>query len=139
MHANTRRAHPVDHLVPVLVRLAAWTGCTTSGIEQLLSKVKTWLLTPRRRTWSPSRVEDEVSVACENMDKFDMGRLYRDAQSIYQKCYGKARNRSKAKLGSFAMSTKQARSHTEKDWIRQRRSDVRSEVAVGKREKLKTR
>ena len=43
-----------------------------------------------------------------------MDRLYRDAQSIYQKCYGKAHNQSNARLGSFAMNTKRAQLHTEK-------------------------
>eukprot|EP00959_Pyramimonas_sp_CCMP1952_P427750 8958268-Pyramimonas_sp.AAC.5 len=104
MHSSTRTVHPTDALLPVLLRFAAWKGCTTSGIEQMLSKVNTWLLTPRRKTLNLSRTEDEMFLVCEDLVAYNMDRVYKDADAIYKKCFGLPRARGKSSLGSFGKS-----------------------------------
>ena len=39
MRPSTRAAHPTDTLLPILVRYGAFNGCTTSGVEQLFSRM----------------------------------------------------------------------------------------------------
>jgi hypothetical protein len=102
----SRHAHPRDALHSVLVHFACWLGCTTSGVEQMFSKIKSWLLTPRRRSLSRSTEDDEIVLACGELGKYDKNKMMLDAQKIWCKFYGRVR--PKRRLFRFRAKRKQA-------------------------------
>ena len=60
--ADCLRAHPCDALWHVVMRLLAWSGCTTSGVEQTFA-VSDWLVPKRRRRMTTDKQEDELVLA----------------------------------------------------------------------------
>jgi hypothetical protein len=57
--ADRLRQHPNAELLCVVARYLAWSGCTTSGVEQTFS-VGQWLLPQRRKKLGSQRQEDEI-------------------------------------------------------------------------------
>lgn len=88
---SSKLRHPQDVLARLFCRYAAWCGCTTSGIEQLLSKVKTWLVSKRRNKMLPQTEEDNVKVVCEDLEKYNLNELVEECQEIWANHYGTPR------------------------------------------------
>jgi hypothetical protein len=121
-HTYVRRNHPIDALLAVFVRYAAWSGCSTSGQERVHSK-QDWLFTARRRCMSADLERDEIRIVahCTPEEQDDV--LMR-AQQHWTSTYGFIRKRTRRKINCGKPLAKVRADHvrTMKKWVASRRA-----------------
>ena len=64
---DVSRRHPHGVLVEVLQRYGAWSGCTTSGVEQTFSQAE-WLLPKRRLRLGTEQQEAEIILHVDSKE-----------------------------------------------------------------------
>ena len=95
-HSNVQGSHPIDAMLPVFARYAAWAGCSTSGQERVHAK-QDWLFTTRRRCMSAALERDEIKLGADVKPEEVVAVLNR-AQQLWSAHYGLIRRVTQRRL-----------------------------------------
>jgi hypothetical protein len=127
--AARRVAHPVDALLPVVRRFAAYTG-STSGVESDFSRFKRAL--GEHRHFGPD-AEERIAVLssrCPSNPEEDMT-LARSARMVWAQCFGAPRGPRRKGLPQHGRRCPQSESEVAK--ARARQMDLAAAIAEGRR------
>ena len=87
--SRSSERHPSGHLSQVLMRLGAWGGCTTSGVEQQFSQLRSWI-GPERECLGADLQRCELKMLSD-YDRCGSASVNRLAAAIWPCFYGTPR------------------------------------------------
>lgn len=123
----TRRAHPSDNLLALLLRYGAFCGASTSSVERVFAKVDK-VIGADRATMSDIHIANELKLQLDVTSAGEEADLVKAARGIWVECFGLSRLSGPSRKRRWIsgprskVASEEGRPGTERAWLQAKRA-----------------